>query len=121
LASPKGTAIYSGTDIDLFLSLRPETPNNLKDIYQTLFNAMEGAGYAPKKQNVSINIKVGAYNVDLVPAQRHDNVSSDHLPIRCAKLMTVNRWGFLLRATVAASILHAETLRIWTGEATRVH
>jgi hypothetical protein len=74
----KGTAIYSGTDIDLFLSLRPETPNNLKDIYQTLFNAMEGAGYAPKKQNVSINIKVGAYNVDLVPAQRHDNVSSDH-------------------------------------------
>src|SRR5262245_54258443 len=59
-----GTAISSGTDIDLFISLRPETPDNLRDIYQSLFNAVKAAGYVPKKQNVSINIKVGPYDVD---------------------------------------------------------
>lgn len=81
----KGTAIYSGTDIDLFLSLKPETPNNLRAIYQRLFNAMKEAGYTPKKQNVSINVKVGAYDVDLVPAQRQDNVSYDHSLYRSKK------------------------------------
>lgn len=74
----KGTAIYSGTDIDLFLSLKPETPDNLRDIYQKLFNAMQAANFQPKKQNVSINVKVGMYDVDLVPAQRQNNVGGDH-------------------------------------------
>ena len=74
----KGTAIRSGTDIDLFLSLRSDTPNTLKEIYTTLANAMQGAGYMPQKQNVSINVRVGAYDVDLVPAKRQDNQSSDH-------------------------------------------
>jgi hypothetical protein len=81
----KGTAIHSGTDIDIFLSLRPETPDNLRDIYQKLFNAVQGAGYFPKKQNVSINIKVGSFDVDLVPAQRQDNFGSDHSLYRSKK------------------------------------
>lgn len=74
----KGTAIASGTDIDLFLSLRSNTPENLRDIYTTLFKAVAGVGYTPKKQNVSIHVKVGGYDVDLVPAKRQDNVSADH-------------------------------------------
>jgi hypothetical protein len=32
----KGTAIRSGTDIDLFVSLRSETPNTLEEIYTSL-------------------------------------------------------------------------------------
>lgn len=78
----KGTANKSGTDIDLFVSVAPGTPNTLKEIYGTLFNKMEQAGGQPKRQNVSINIKVTVsgvtYSVDLVPARRQDWNDFDH-------------------------------------------
>jgi hypothetical protein len=70
----KGTAIRSGTDFNLFVSLRSDTPK----IYTTLGQAMQNAGYTPRKQNVSINVRVGAYDVDRVPAKRQDNQSRDH-------------------------------------------
>src|SRR5262245_17001569 len=50
----KGTAIRSGTDIDLFLSLSSETPNTLAEIYATLQNSLAGAGLNPQPQNVSL-------------------------------------------------------------------
>lgn len=74
----KGTANKSGTDIDLFISLSQETAESLKDLYTMLFNKMELRGYKSSRQNVSINVKVNGYSVDLVPARRQDNYSSDH-------------------------------------------
>jgi hypothetical protein len=74
----KGTANHSGTDIDLFISLSPQTPPTLKEIYDTLFKKMTEKGYNPKRQNVSINVRVNGYNVDLVPAKRQDTYGDDH-------------------------------------------
>src|SRR5690349_16192568 len=45
----KGTANHSGTDIDLFVSLKSDTTNTLKEIYTTLFNKLKEKGYAPKQ------------------------------------------------------------------------
>jgi hypothetical protein len=74
----KGTANKSGTDIDLFISLSDSTPETLKQIYDMLFTWMQRAGYTPKRQNVSININVGGYDVDLVPARRQNALQNDH-------------------------------------------
>jgi hypothetical protein len=74
----KGTANHSGTDIDLFISLAQQTPSTLKEIYDTLFRKMTEKGYTPKRQNVSINVKVNGYSVDLVPAKRQDTHTDDH-------------------------------------------
>lgn len=74
----KGTANSSGTDIDLFLSLHAQTPDTLKQIYDSLASAMRQAGYTPRRQNVSINVKVNGYDVDLVPAKRQNTHSTDH-------------------------------------------
>jgi tRNA nucleotidyltransferase (CCA-adding enzyme) len=74
----KGTANHSGTDIDLFISLSQDTTESLKDIYDKLFKKMTEKGYSPKRQNVSINVKVNGYSVDLVPAKRQDTYSDDH-------------------------------------------
>ena len=74
----KGTANHSGTDIDLFISLKNDTTNTLKDIYSSLFEKMKAQGYAPKQQNVSINVRVGGYDVDLVPAKHQGGNSEDH-------------------------------------------
>ena len=54
----KGTAVLSGTDIDLFLSLSEHTNETLKEVYKKLFDCLTSAGYSPKRQNVSLNITV---------------------------------------------------------------
>ncbi len=74
----KGTAIKSGTDIDLFISLSAQTPGTLKEIYNNLFNRMNERGYAPKIQNVSVKVRVDGYEVDLVPAKRQDSYTDNH-------------------------------------------
>jgi hypothetical protein len=74
----KGTANLSGTDIDLFISLSETTTESLKDIHDTLFTALAGAGYLPKRQNLSLNIRVSGYSVDLVPGKRQNPFSDDH-------------------------------------------
>jgi hypothetical protein len=74
----KGTANRSGTDIDLFVSLKSDTTNSLKEIYESLFNTMQANGYTPKRQNVSVNVKVGGYDVDLVPAKHQGGAKEDH-------------------------------------------
>ena len=74
----KGTANLSGTDIDLFISLKTDTSNTLKEIYESLFSTLNKNGYTPKKQNVSLNVRVNGYSVDLVPAKRQDSYSNDH-------------------------------------------
>jgi len=74
----KGTANRSGTDIDLFISLSSNTTEGLRDIYESLYSKMSQKGFSPKRQNVSINIRVNGYDVDLVPGKQQDYYSSDH-------------------------------------------
>ncbi len=74
----KGTANKSGTDIDLFISLSDSVSETLGDIYSKLFTLMTNKGYRPTRQNVSINVKVNGYSVDLVPGKRQNTFTSDH-------------------------------------------
>jgi hypothetical protein len=74
----KGTPNRSGTDIDLFISLSPNTQPALKEIYESLFKKMAEVGYAPQRQNVSIKVRVGGNDVDLVPAKQQNAASQDH-------------------------------------------
>jgi hypothetical protein len=74
----KGTANKSGTDIDLFISLSEETTETLKEIYNLLFDTMKANGYLPTRQNVSINVRVNGYSVDLVPGKRQGSYGNDH-------------------------------------------
>lgn len=74
----KGTANHSGTDVDLFISLSDQTPGMLKELYDSLSNWMSSKGYPTRRQNVSINVKVSGYSVDLVPARRQSAYGEDH-------------------------------------------
>ncbi|MCH7499027.1 MAG: nucleotidyltransferase [Nitrospinae bacterium] len=74
----KGTAVSSGTDIDFFVSLSSTTTEKLKEIYDSLYLRLLRDGFSPTKQNVSIKVKIGTYDVDVVPAKRQDQFSEDH-------------------------------------------
>jgi len=74
----KGTAVRSGTDIDLFVSISHECTDSLRDIYQKLYKRLQEKGYSPKQQNVSINVRVGAFDVDLVPAKHQSGNGEYH-------------------------------------------
>ncbi|HEX8217836.1 MAG TPA: nucleotidyltransferase [Chloroflexia bacterium] len=74
----KGTANSSGTDIDLFISFSSTTTNTLKELYDGVYSLMHSKGYSPRRQNVSIGLRVGNYDVDLVPAKRQSSYGNDH-------------------------------------------
>lgn len=74
----KGTGISISTDADIFLSLTSSAPGTLADIYTTLYNAVTTAGYVGRKQNVSININVSGFSIDLVPGRRQSQYGNDH-------------------------------------------
>lgn len=74
----KGTANRSGTDVDLFISLSPNVRETLKEIYGSLFTKLSRSGYTPKRQNVSINVTINGYSVDLVPGKHQGGFGTDH-------------------------------------------
>lgn len=111
----KGTAVRTGTDIDLFISLSSNTPDTLAQVYNSLFTALTQAGYQPKRQNVSLNIRVGAYDVDMVPAKRQSQYGADHS-------LYSNRSGTWLQTNVGTHIAQVSSsgrldeirlLKIW--------
>lgn len=95
----KGTANKSGTDIDLFLSLIPETQETLKDIHDSLAKKLRDAGYQVRPQNVSLNITVGGYSVDLVPGKQQNAFLTDHSLYR-------RKSGSWLKTNVTTHIQH---------------
>jgi hypothetical protein len=114
----KGTANKSGTDIDLFISLSSNTTETLKQIYESLFRWMSNRGFAPKHQNVSINVKVNGYSVDLVPAKRQDIYGNDHSLYRSradtwTKTNVVTHIGYVLQG---GRLNESRILKLWRNQ-----
>lgn len=74
----KGTAIRGSTDIDLFISLSPNTPHALRGIYEGLDSYFFRNGFHPRKQDVSIGIEHSSIHIDLIPAKKHPGNTNDH-------------------------------------------
>ena len=77
-STAKGTAIAGVADVDLFISLAPETPGTLADIYNNLANHPGLKHLAPKRQNVSVGIRHGNHSIDLVPGRKQRGNTTDH-------------------------------------------
>jgi hypothetical protein len=66
---PKTTAISGTTDLDMFVSLKDDTPRTLKEIYEKLYDKANTEGWTPRRQNVSIGISYLGIDIDLVPGR----------------------------------------------------
>lgn len=74
----KGTAISLSSDIDLFISLKSDTTNPLKEIYGTLHYKLVNKRIPTRKQNVSIGVNYGGHSIDLIPAKKRSGNTNDH-------------------------------------------
>jgi hypothetical protein len=74
----KGTAIVGATDVDLFISLKSNTNQTLREIYDSLGSYMQTSGYSVRHQNVSIGVTYGSWSVDLTPGRQQQPSSSNH-------------------------------------------
>jgi len=77
-SNAKGTAIRGVADLGLFISLDPDTPETLSDIYSKLANYKQLQPYAPRRQNVSIGVTCNGYSIDLVPGKKQPGNTTDH-------------------------------------------
>jgi hypothetical protein len=114
----KGTANKSGTDIDFFISLSEQTTESLQEIYDKLFNRMNERGYSPTRQNVSINVRVNGYSVDLVPGKRQNSYGVDHsLYRRKAGTWTkTNVVTHINRVTGAGRLAESRVIKLWRNQ-----
>lgn len=77
-SSAKGTAIKNVSDIDLFISLKSDTVETLKEIYNSLDSYVKSKGVITKRQNVSIKINCFGLAIDLVPGKRQQGYQNFH-------------------------------------------
>jgi predicted nucleotidyltransferase len=77
-SSAKGTAVHSTSDFDIFISLKSDTTQTLKEIYNSLDNIVKGNGITTRRQNVSIGITQVDLSIDLVPGKKQAGYQNYH-------------------------------------------
>lgn len=74
----KGTGVRGSTDVDIFISLEPQTPGTLKELYDGFYSFLDSIRLSPRRQNVSIGLNYSGVSVDLVPARKQAGNTDDH-------------------------------------------
>ncbi len=74
----KQTAVRGVTEVDLFISLKPEMPGTLKKIYDELFTLAALHGWNPRRRDVAIGISINGMNLDLIPGRTQAGHESYH-------------------------------------------
>ena len=77
-AYEKGTANQSGTSIDFIVSLSPQTPFSMHQIYESLFAALERQRLAPLRRPVGIGLVVSGATIDIIPGKRESLANDVH-------------------------------------------
>ncbi len=74
----KGTAVAGGTDVDVFISIKNNVPEDLEEIYESLYKWADKRSWIPRRQNVSIGISWLGTKVDLVPGRVQGILTTNH-------------------------------------------
>lgn len=74
----KGTAVGTGTDVDLFISIKSSVPVTLSKLYNSLFRLVSSRGWNARRQNVSVGVTVSGVKVDLVPGRVQSGYRNYH-------------------------------------------
>ena len=87
----KETGVRGISDVDVFISLKADTTNTLREIYNSLYELAQRQGWSPRTQNVSVGVTVNGTRGDLVPGKvqaGYQNYHSIYLRKRDSWTMT---------------------------------
>lgn len=90
-AYEKGTANQSGISIDFVVSLSPQTPFVMRQIYESLWQHLERHGFELERRAVSIGLRLEGATVDILPAKReslHNDIQEIYSTRRNAAMKT---------------------------------
>lgn len=79
-AYAKNTAITLSSDVDVLVSLSPVAGMEMKTIYWNLFRYLSDQDLHPHTRDVSIRLRSGGFNVDVIPACR-EGESAGKMPL----------------------------------------
>ncbi len=65
----KETGVRGVSDVDVFIALKSDTTDTLKEIYEKLVSLAQNKGWSPRRQNVSVGVTVNGTRGDLVPGR----------------------------------------------------
>lgn len=65
----KETGVCGTSDVDVFISLKSDTKQTLKELYEMLVSLAQTNGWSPRRQNVSVGVTVNGTRGDLVPGK----------------------------------------------------
>jgi hypothetical protein len=65
----KETGVRGISDVDVFISLKSDTKQTLKELYEMLVTLAQNNGWSPRRQNVSVGVTVNGTRGDLVPGK----------------------------------------------------
>jgi len=65
----KETGVHGVSDVDVFISLKADTTDTLKELYDSLHSLAQKQGWSPRQQNVSVGVTVNGTRADLVPGK----------------------------------------------------
>lgn len=65
----KETGVRGISDVDVFISLKSDTKETLKELYEMLVSLAQNNGWSPRRQNVSVGVTVNGTRGDLVPGK----------------------------------------------------
>ena len=74
----KETGVRGISDVDVFISLKSDTTNTLRDIYDRLDALAQNQGWSPRQQNVSVGVTVNGTRGDLVPGKVQPGYQNYH-------------------------------------------
>jgi hypothetical protein len=97
----KETGVHGVSDVDVFISLKSDTTNTLKELYDNLHSLAQKQGWSPRQQNVSVGVTVNGTRGDLVPGK----VQAGHQNYHSLYLRKRDSW------TQTNVTLHVDTVR----------
>lgn len=77
-AFEQGMANASGVAIDFLASIHPDATFTPREIYESLYHALDRMGLKPKARNVSVGVTLGGITVDIIPARRDNMHTEEH-------------------------------------------
>lgn len=77
-SSAKNVVVSGEADTDLFISLKSDTPQDLKTIFESLANKLHQNGYPISKRTVAIQTQSNGQKIDLVPGKVQSGFQNWH-------------------------------------------